>query len=214
MKRKSWYGRMAGLGLVGFLLGAMAQATAPALAAPPAGPLDSKGELAVKEADPEELFETLGKLIGAEVVLEPGLTGKVSIELHNVRVRTILDALCESVGCQWTLDSLARPPKLRVTPGPAEPRPDPLGKHAFPKDRIDLRVTDADVQEVLRTFGQILGGKAIVDPAIQGKVSLDLQDTPLDQALNAVCAAAGCDWSYDAAARVLRVTPLPHIKRK
>jgi type II secretory pathway component GspD/PulD (secretin) len=208
MTRKNWYRRMSGLGLVGFLLGTVA------LAAPPQGPLDSKGELAVKEADPAELFEILGRLMNAEVILEPGLTGKVSIELHNVRLRTILDALCESVGCQWTFDSLARPPKLRVTPGLAEPRPDPLGKHALPKDPIDLRVKDADVQEVLQTFGQVLGGRAVVDPAIQGKVSLDLPDTPLDQALNAVCAAAGCDWSYDAAARVLRVTPLPHIKRK
>ena len=211
MKKKSWYRRMAGLGLVGFLVGVVA---APALAAPPPGPLDSKVELAVKEADPEELFATLGKLMGAEVVLEPGLAGRVSIELHNVRVRTILDALCESVGCHWALDTSARPPKLRVTPGPAEPRPDPLGKHAFPKDPIDLRVADADVQELLHTFGQILGGKAIVDPAIRGKVSLDLQNTPLDQALNAVCAAAGCDWSYDADKRILRVTPLPAIRRK
>jgi len=208
MKKKSWYRRMAGLGLVGFLAGAMTQSTAPVLAAPHPGLLDSKIELAVKEANPEELFETLGKLMNAEVVLEPGLTGKVSIELHNVRVRTILDALCESVGCQWTFDSLARPPKLRVTPGPAEPRPDPLGKQALPKDPIDLRVTEANVQEVLQTFGQILGGKAIVDPAIQGKVSLSLDNAPLDEALSAVCAAAGCDWSYDAAAKILRVTPL------
>jgi type II secretory pathway component GspD/PulD (secretin) len=118
------------------------------------------------------------------------------------------------VGCQWTFDSLARPPKLRVTPGAAEPRPDPLGKQALPKDPIDLKVTEANVQEVLQTFGQILGCKAIVDPAIQGKVSLELENTPVGQALSAVCAAAGCDWSYDAAARVLRVTPLPPIKRK
>ena len=207
MKKKILYSGLAGLGLAGFLLGT------PAMAAPP-GPLDSRIELAVTEADPAELFATIGKMMSVEVVLEPGLAGKVSIELHNVRVRTILDALCESVGCQWTFDSLARPPKLRVTPGPAEPRPDPLGKHALPKDPIDLRVTDAEVQDLLQTFGQILGGKAVVDPAIQGKVSLDLQDTPLDQALNAVCTAAGCDWSYDAAARVLRVTPLPHIRRK
>jgi hypothetical protein len=200
---------------MGFLLGTGASQV---LAAPPPGPLDSKVELAVKEADPEELFATLGKLMGAEVVLEHGLTGpmtsKVSIELHNVTVRTILNALCESAGCQWSLDSSAKPPKLRVTPGLPEPRPDPWGKHALPKDPIDLRVMDANVQEVLQTFGQILGGKAIVDPAIQGKVSLNLENTPLDQALNAVCAAAGCDWSYDADKRVLRVTPLPPGIRK
>ena len=211
MKKKSLYRGMAGLGLMGFLLGTGVSQVS---AAPPPGPLDSKVELAVKEADPEELFATLGKLMSAEVVLEPGLTGKVSIELHNVTVRTILNALCESAGCQWSLDSSAKPPKLRVTPGLVEPRPDPWGKHALPKDPIDLRVTDANVQEVLQTFGQILGGKSIVDPAIQGKVSLNLENTPLDQALNAVCAAAGCDWIYDADKRVLRVTPLPSIRKK
>ena len=201
MKKKSLYRGLAGLGLAGFLL------ATPAMAAPP-GPLDSRIELAVTEADPAELFASIGKMMSSEVVVEAGLVGKVSIELHNVRVRTILDALCESVGCQWTLDSLARPPKLRVMPGPAEPRPDPLGKQAVSKDPIDLRITEANVQEVLQTFGEILGAKAIVDPAIQGKLSLDLEDTPVDQALSAVCAAAGCDWSYDAAAKVLRVTPL------
>lgn len=59
---------------------------------------------------------------------------------------------------------------------------------------------------VLRTFGQLLGARTVVDPEIQGKVSLDLEDTPWDEALNAVCAAARCDWSYDAVAHVLRVT--------
>ncbi len=34
-----------------------------------------------------------------------------------------------------------------------------------------------------------------------------------DEALTAVCAAAGCDWSYDADKRVLRVTPRP-LKKK
>ena len=72
----------------------------------------------------------------------------------------------------------------------------------------DSKIREANVQEVLQTFGAILSAKVIVDPAIQGKISLELENTPVDQALTSVCAAAGCDWSYDAAAKVLRVTPL------
>lgn len=195
------------LGLAGFLLGASA------FAAPPPGPLDAKVEMVVKEADPAELFSTLAKMVGAELALEPGLTGKISLELHHVSVRTILDAVAESTGCRWTFDGSTKPPRLRVIPGPAEPRPEPLAKRGFPKEPIDLRVTGADVQDVLRTFGEILGGTAVVDPAIQGKVSLNLENTPCDEALTAVCAAVGCDWSYDAGKRVLRVTPLPQKKK-
>jgi type II secretory pathway component HofQ len=75
---------------------------------------------------------------------------------------------------------------------------------------IDLRVTNADVREVLQTFGEIVGAKAMVDPAIQGTATFTLENTPWNKALDAVCATAGCEWSLDGGVLdggVLRVTP-------
>jgi type II secretory pathway component HofQ len=77
-------------------------------------------------------------------------------------------------------------------------------KPAAEGEPIDLRVTNADARDVLKTFGEILGVKA-VDPAIQGKATFNLEGTPWNQALDAVCATAGCDWSLEGG--VLRVTP-------
>jgi type II secretory pathway component GspD/PulD (secretin) len=210
MKRKSAYHKMS-LGLAGLLLmllGRTAAFAEPALAST-MSPLDQKAELAVTKADPGELFATLGKMMGVEAEVDPGVSGKVSVELHNVRVRTLLDAVCESVGCRWTMDSSGT--KLRVVPDPtAMPKSAPCcGKDTAPKDPIDLKVNKADAQELLNTFGQIMGAKVILDPAIKGKISLILENTPVDKALNAVCSAAGCDWTYDAESRVLRVTAQP-----
>jgi len=203
MKRKDGYRKLALAGSFLMLLAGTA-----AFAEPAASPLDQKAELAVTQANPGELFATLGKMMGVEAEVDPGVSGKVSVELHNVRVRTLLDTVCESIGCRWTLDSSG---KLRVVPDPSAPpkAASCCGKNTAPKDPIDLRVEKADAQELLRTFGQIMGAKVILDPAVKGKISLTLENTPVDMALNAVCSAAGCDWTYDAENHVLRVTAQP-----
>jgi type II secretory pathway component GspD/PulD (secretin) len=204
MKRKNAHHKMS-LGLAGLLL--MLEGTVAFAAPEPAtSPLDQKAELAVTKADPEELFTTLGKMMGVEAEVDPGVTGKVSVELHNVRVRTLLDAVCESVGCRWTMDSAGT--KLRVVPDRSAPprAASCCGKDTAPKEPIDLKVIKADVQDLLKTFGQIMGAKVILDPAVKGKISLNLENTPVDKALDAVCSAAGCDWTYDAESHVLRVT--------
>lgn len=72
---------------------------------------------------------------------------------------------------------------------------------------IDLKVTDASVREILETVAQLLSAKASVDSAVGGKVSLDLDDRPLREALDAVCDAAKCTWSFDADRGVLSVKP-------
>lgn len=167
-------------------------------------PLDERIDMALKKAAPADLFGTFAKMLNAEAVVDPAIREPVSIELHNVRARTMLDTLCESIGCRWSLEP-GNPPKLRVTAIPAAGGPAPA-KAATDGEPIDLRVTNANVQDVLRTFGEIVGDKApAIDPAIKGTVSFDLENTPWNKALDTVCAAAGCEWSFDGGA--LRVTP-------
>ncbi len=186
-----------GLGLL--LLGA-----GMALAEPKDGrnPLDERIDMTLKKAAPADLFGTFAKMLDAEAMVDPAVREPVSIELHNVRARTLLDTICESIGCRWSLEP-GNPPKLRVTAVPAgggsEPKPTALD------EPIDLKVTDADARDVLRTFAQIMGAKAAIDPEIKGTVTFNLEATPCNQALDAVCQAAGCEWSLDRG--VLRVTP-------
>jgi type II secretory pathway component GspD/PulD (secretin) len=190
--------RMFALGLGLLLLGAGGALAEPA---DPRSGLDERIDMALKKAAPADLFGTFAKMLNAEAVVDPAVREPVSIELHNVRARTLLDAICESIGCRWRLEP-GSPPKLRVTAVPAggaEPRPTALG------EPIDLKVTDADARDVLKTFAEILRVQAAVDPAVQGTVTFNLEATPCNQALDAVCRSAGCEWSLDGG--VLRVTP-------
>lgn len=165
-------------------------------------PFDERIDMTLKKAAPADLFDTFAKMLHAEAVVDPAVREPVSIELHNVRVRTLLDTVCESIGCRWSLEP-GSPPKLRVTAVPAGGGPEP--KPAALDEPIDLKVTDAEVHDVLKTFAEILGVKAAVAPEIKGTVTFELENVPCNQALDAVCRTAGCDWSLDGG--VLRVTP-------
>jgi type II secretory pathway component GspD/PulD (secretin) len=201
---------MTGLGLAGLLLGAGA-----ALAEPGdfSAKLDTRIDMTLSKAAPDDLFKTFAKMFGAEAVVDPGVREPVSIELHNVSARTLLDTICESIGCRWSLEP-GSPPKLRVLPvpaaGPGKSKPSAL------RDPIDLKVAKADGQDLLRTFGEILGAELAVDPGIKGELTLNLDNTPVDQALDVVCRALGCDWTYTEDANgkkpVLRIAP--RSKRK
>jgi type II secretory pathway component GspD/PulD (secretin) len=187
MSKKIW---MLGLGMVLLLLGAgVAQAEPDA-----ASGLDDRIDMALKNAAPDDLFRTFAKMFNAEAVVDPGVTAPVSVELHHVRVRTLLDAICESIGCRWTLEP-GSPPKLRVTAAPGG-KAEGGEKPSTLKEAIDLKVTKADGQDLLRTFGEILSADAVVDPRIAGTVTVELNNTPVGQALDTVCQTLSCDWSY------------------
>jgi type II secretory pathway component GspD/PulD (secretin) len=205
---KTTSGAWVGLGLVCLLLTASAAWADPAA---DAGKLEDRVDLALKNAAPEEVFRTFAKMLGAEAAVDPGVHGPLSVELHNVRVRTLLDTVCESLGCRWRLES-GSPPKLRVLPAAAaksEANPATASKPAI-KEAIDLRVTKADGLEVLRTFGEVLGSDVVIDPAIKGLLSLNLEALPVDQCLDTVCQSLACEWSYTEGANgrkgVLRIT--------
>jgi type II secretory pathway component GspD/PulD (secretin) len=165
--------------------------------------LDRKVDVALADSAPDQAFAGLAKMIGLESAVEPGLDGKVTVRLQNVRMRTVLDAVCESIGCTWSVVP-GTPAKLRILP-----LAERSARKAVVLDApIDLKVTKADVREVLQTFGQIMSAAVELDPQISGKVSLELDNIPVGKALDAVCAAAACDWKLDGDGErsVLRIT--------
>lgn len=166
--------------------------------------LDRKVSLDLQDATVEEAFRSLAHVAGVQISLE-GVTGeKVSLELENVRVRTILTALCDSLGCRWELAG----DKLRVVPVPGE-RPAPRVKPTLESLAavIDLKVTNANVRDLLETTAQILSAKPIIDSAIEGKITLELENTEVEKVLDTVCASAKCEWSFDAEKGILVVRP-------
>lgn len=165
--------------------------------------LDRKVDVALADSAPDQAFQGIAKMTGLEATVDPGVDGKVTVRLQNVRLRTVLDAVCESIGCRWSVVSGT---KLHIVPLTERS----ARKAMLLEEPIDLRVTGANVREVLQTFGQILSAEVELDPGITGKVTFELDNVPCGKALDKVCTLAGCTWKLDTEGK----SPVLRIKGK
>jgi beta-lactamase regulating signal transducer with metallopeptidase domain len=84
---------------------------------------------------------------------------------------------------------------LRVTPsgGTAEgARP-----QQYTGDPIDLSLKEAELRDVLITFGQITGLEMRIDEAVQGKVSISWHNVPWDEALDSIVRENGLTYRIE-----------------
>jgi len=77
---------------------------------------------------------------------------------------------------------------------------------------IDLKVTNADVTDVLRTFAQISGLNVIVQPGVTGVVTAELENVPWDQALEEVLKINNLDYELDG--NVMRIAPTETLRKE
>jgi type IV pilus assembly protein PilQ len=77
---------------------------------------------------------------------------------------------------------------------------------------LSLSLKDADVKDVLRLFHDISKLNIVVHPSVQGKVTVDLENVPWDQAMDIVLKNLGLDYIYEN--NVIWVAPANEISRK
>ena len=77
---------------------------------------------------------------------------------------------------------------------------------------IDLKVTNADVNDVIRTFAQISGLNIIVQPGVHGEVTAELENVPWDQALEEVLKINNLD--YELEGNVMRIAPTSVLRQE
>jgi type IV pilus assembly protein PilQ len=125
------------------------------------------------------------------------------------------------------------PPTVRIEPSPAPAGPRevaPTGgsstagletfqsqslgetERVYTGEPIDLKVTNADVTEVLRTFAQISGLNIVVQPGVTGTVTAELDNVPWDQALEQILKINGL--SYELEGNVMRIAPVTVLRQE
>lgn len=77
---------------------------------------------------------------------------------------------------------------------------------------ISLSLKDADVKDVLRLFHDVSKLNIVVHPSVMGKVTIDLENVPWDQAMDIVLKNNGLDYIYEN--NVIWVAPAAEISRK
>ena len=183
---------------------ALAITLAAAVPASGASGLDQRISLDLEGAGLEETLRSFGAVLQADAVeIDPEVSGTVTIHLENVRVETALDAVCEGAGCAWLLVD----GELVITSLGDEPAGDRAAAEGALDQRVDLDLADAELQETLRTFGRIVQVPVSVDPAIQGRVTVRIEDTPVRKVLDRLCEDHGCRWELTGGGEpVLRFT--------
>ncbi len=88
----------------------------------------------------------------------------------------------------------------------------PSGGTDFTGEPITLRLQDADLRDVLGVFSKVTSTDIVIDPSVQGKVTVDLRDVPWDQALDLVLRTNNLAWVDEDG--VLLVAPLEEISSR
>jgi len=73
----------------------------------------------------------------------------------------------------------------------------PMGTSDFTGEPITLRLQDANIQDVLRTFSKVTSVDIVVDPSVVGTVTVDFRDVPWDQALDLILRYNGLGWTRE-----------------
>jgi type IV pilus assembly protein PilQ len=86
------------------------------------------------------------------------------------------------------------------------------GERVYVGEPIDLKVTNADVTDVLRSFAQISGLNIVIQPGVQGVVTAELENVPWDQALQQVLKINGL--GYELEGNVMRIAPTSVLRQE
>jgi type IV pilus assembly protein PilQ len=86
------------------------------------------------------------------------------------------------------------------------------GEKVYTGEPIDLRVTNADVTDVLRTFAQISNLNIVVQPGVAGTVTAELVNVPWDQALEQVLKIN--NLGYELEGNVMRIAPTNILRQE
>ena len=79
----------------------------------------------------------------------------------------------------------------RRRPKPAQAPPQAGSGSLAAAERISLDLKDADLKDVLLTFGKLSGWNIVIDPEVKGSVTVSLHDVPWEQALEVILRTNG-----------------------
>jgi len=105
------------------------------------------------------------------------------------------------------LTALAAAGLAASPPGRTRPQATPTPALASEKrsigEKISLDLKDADLKDVLATFGKLARINIAVDPEVHGSVTVQLHDVPWDQALELILRSNGLGYVLEG--NILRV---------
>jgi hypothetical protein len=150
--------------------------------------------LHLKEAGLHDIFRMISDVSGLNVVVFPGVDGKVTLDADNEPWDRVLHCILAANGLGYLWKGNV------MTIG----NPKYIGSdHVYAGRPIAMDFKDADLRGVLAVLAAS-GGATVALDSLYGRVTIVLRDVPWDQAFDVVALTNGLDWSSTGSA--LRVT--------
>ena len=154
--------------------------------------------LDVKEKDLNEILRFISRRVGVNVVADPEVREKVTVQLDSVEWRNALDVIARESHSKIIEVS---PRLIRFTQPPS----------------ISMEFQDADIKIVLDLLAKQSGANIVHAPDVAGKVSLSLREVPWREALETIVQTAGfvlVRGESDSNTEILRVMRPEALKKQ
>jgi type IV pilus assembly protein PilQ len=154
--------------------------------------------LDVKDKDLHEILASISKRVDVNIIAEPEVKEKVTVQLDRVEWRQALDVLARLAHCKI----VERSERLIVFTQPPS---------------ISMEFQDADIKIVLELLAKQSGANIVMASDVQGKVSLSLREVPWREALDTIVKTAGyvtVKVETDSGNEILRVVKPDSLKEQ
>jgi type II secretory pathway component GspD/PulD (secretin) len=146
--------------------------------------------LNLRGTEVRDVLSALGLQYGVNLLIDPSVSGTVTLNLRNTRLRDAIRLIAHEAGL--TLDPL--PGALKVwRPPPPQPAPPPEPKCIvhWNDGMLSLDMGGASIDKVARAIAESTQVNVEVDKGVVGNVTLLVQKAPLAKALSMVADNAG-----------------------
>ena len=159
-----------------------------------------------RDGDVRDVAMAIARATGLNLIIDNSVTGTVSLHLRGVSPEEALSLIAQAVGARLMKTEKG----LLLTKQP----PSPILQVEVKEGKVTLNAQNADASEVLRQIAE-KGKVNLLLPADLpvSRITINLQDVPVDEAINVVVKGAG--WEVQKDGNIMRVqrstttAPLP-----
>ncbi|MBK8803084.1 MAG: hypothetical protein IPN71_13715 [Fibrobacteres bacterium] len=146
--------------------------------------------LNLRNTELRDVLSALGTQYGVNLVVDPSVTGPVTLNLRKIRLRDALKLLASENNLE--LEPLPGVLKVRrARPAPTPPPAEPLCKVSWSGGKMSLDLQGASIEKVARALADATQANVLVDKGLTGNVTLFLQKVTLAEGLSAIAENAG-----------------------
>jgi type IV pilus assembly protein PilQ len=158
-----------------------------------AAPVDPPAPVVVEPAPPEP-----PKVAAAPVpAAAPVQVAEKKVKKEEPKKSEAKSTVAEAALFEAAEAYLADSKNPEVSGGKFEPKNLPAPEQSYVGEPISLHLKENDIRDVLRTISNLTGLNIVIDPDVGGKVTIDLEEVPWDQALELILKVNGLSYQLD-----------------